>query len=146
MSDQMSQHYVTFYSPGTLFSEESRCPIDNWDVDAAVEMARTVKERYGAVPYGFRFTTRSRGPADLDAKQTARSPFYWLGGTVRTLAEVEAENNPKEKILIGNMRRNNYGRVIVNTNSWLFTAPLGDEDVILPFTLDKDGSSPEERL
>jgi len=65
---KVQKHFVTFYSPGTFVSEESSLPIDAWDVDKAKEMAHDVVERYGATPYGFRFTTRSRGDADLDSK------------------------------------------------------------------------------
>lgn len=134
MGDTMQQHYVTFYSPGTFVSEESCEKIDSWDVEAATERARHVLERHNATPYGFRFTTRSRGPDDLDAKQTAKSPFYWLGGRVETLADVEARNDPNEHILRSNMRNNDIARVIINDNSWRFTGTMSDDDVVLDFT------------
>lgn len=134
MSDNLSQHYVTFYSPGTFVSEESCEKVDSWDVEAATERAQHVLERHGATPYGFRFTTRSRGPDDLDAKQTAKSPFYWLGGRVETLADVEARNDPGEHILRSNMRNNDIKRVIINDNSWRFTGTMSDDDVVLDFT------------
>ena len=59
-------------------------------------MAHDVVERYGATPYAFRFSTRSRGGADLDSKESASSPLYHLGGRVETLEEVEARNDPKD--------------------------------------------------
>ncbi len=130
----LQQHYVTFYSPGTFVAETSAKPVDSWDVYAAVKMAREVKERHGAVPYGFRFTTRGRGPDDLDAKQTAQSPFYYLSGKVETLAEVKARATPDDRILIGNMEGNGYDRIITNCNSWRWTQPLKDDDVVLEFT------------
>lgn len=67
----MQQHFVTFYSPGTLVSETSSQPIDAWDIEEARRRADSVSERYGATPYGFRFTTRSRGDQDLDSEQSA---------------------------------------------------------------------------
>lgn len=130
----ISQHYVTFYSPGTIVAETTSEPVDAWDVEAAVARARTVHERHGATPYGFRFSTRARTDDELDAKQVAQSNFYYLGGRVETLEEIEARADPKESILRGNMRGNGYDRVIVNDNSWRWTQPLQEGDVVLDFT------------
>ena|SRR5581483_5065315 len=130
----LQQHYVTFFSPGTFVAEQNVEKVDSWDVEAATERAKTVLERHGATPYGFQFTTRARGEDDLDAKETARSPFYYLGGKIETLAEIEARADPKERILLGNMRSNGYDRVIVNDNSWRWTQPLLPTDVVLDFT------------
>ena len=96
-------------------------------------MARKVKERHGATPYGFQFFTKSRGKYDLDSKETKTSHMYFLGGTVRTLAQVEADNKPAEEILRSNMRNNNYKRIITNTNSWEITQHLNSKDVVLDF-------------
>lgn len=131
----MEKKFVTFLSPGTFFSEESTRPIDAWDVDTAVAMARDVNERYGAVPYGFYFSTRSRGADDLDSKVTATSNLYYLGGRIETKAEVFARNDPKENILRSNMEGNGYDRIIINENSWRFTAGLRDTDVVLDVDL-----------
>lgn len=131
----MEKHFVTFYSPGTFVAETNELPIDAWDTEKAVELARGIKQRYGARPYGFRFSTRSRGPDDLDSKVTAKSPYYFLGGRVETLAEVEARNDPKESILRSNMRGNGYDRIVVNDNSWRWTQPLDAGDVVLDVTL-----------
>lgn len=127
----MEKHFVSFYSPGTFVSEETTKPIDAWDVEAAVLMASEIKERYGAKPYGFRFSTRSRSDADLDSKVIKSSGIYYLGGKVMTLAEVEARNDPKDRILLSNMRGNHYDRIVVNDNSWRFTAALNEGDVVL---------------
>ncbi len=131
----MEKHFVTFYSPGTIVAETTENPIDAWDVDTAVEMARTVTERYEAKPYGFRFTTRTRGEDDLDSKVSATSPLHYLGGRVETLEEVEARDDPDEQILRSNMRCNGYDRIIVNDNSWRWTQPLKPEDIVLDVTL-----------
>lgn len=131
----VQQHFVTFCSPGTFVAETSSKPIHGWDIDAAKEMALTIEERHGATPYGFYFTTNGRGEKDLDSKEIAKSPFYWLGGKIETLAEVEARNDPKEEILRSNMRGNGYDKIIVNTNSYKFTAPFFEEGhVLLDFT------------
>ena len=126
-----TQHFVTFYSPGTLMSETTTEPIDHWDTEEAQDRARGIRERHGATPYGFLFTTRSRGPEDLDSKETSRSPMHYLGGEVQTLEEIKARQDPRDRILISNMEGNGYDRVLVNTNSWKVTMPLGPNDVVL---------------
>ena len=127
----MKQHFVTFFSPGTFVSEETTKPIDSCHVGQAVEMSKTILERYNAIPYGFQFTTRERGENDLDSKKTKQSPMYYLGGTVLTVADIEARNDPKDRILLSNMRCNRWERVIENTNSWKTVRPLMPEDVVL---------------
>ena len=127
----MKKHFVEFYSPGTFVSESTERPIDSWDVDEAKKMAKSIKERHGAVPYGFRFNTRTRGPKDLDSKVTASSSMYFLGGKVETYEEICKRNDPKEETLRWNMESNKFDRIIVNTNSWKITLPLDKDDVVL---------------
>lgn len=127
----ITQHFVTFYSPGTFTAETSVHQIDSWDIEAAKALASQVVERYGATPYGFRFTTKERNDDDLDSKQVARSSFYFLGGKVETLAEIEARNDPSDHILLSNMRNNRWERIITNTNSWKWVQPLEEGDVVL---------------
>jgi hypothetical protein len=130
----MKKHFVEFASPGTFFAESTTQEIDAWDVDAAKEMAHSIKERYGATPYGFRFITRGREDNELDSKVIARSHMYYLGGKVETYEEVVARNDPSESILRSNMRMNGYDRIIVNTNSWKATLPLEKDDVVLEWS------------
>lgn len=127
----MKQHFVTFFSPGTFFAEDTTKPIDAWDVEKAMEMARSITERYSAKPFGFRFTTRSRRDEELDSKVTAISPMYFLGGTVETLEQVKARATDEDRILVSNMECNGYKRIITNNNSWRWTQPLDDDDVVL---------------
>lgn len=134
----MQQHFVEFFSPGTFVSECNTMQIDAWDVEKAKELARGVTQRYNARPYGFRFITRSRADDELDSKITAKSGVYYLGGKIETLADVEARNDPTERTLRDNMRINNIGRVIVNTNSWRFTGPFNDDDVLLDWQPEKE--------
>lgn len=130
----MKKHFVLFYSPGTFVSEITEKEIDSWDVDKAMEMARAIKERHGATPYGFRFTTRTRGENDLDSKVSKTSNMYFLGGKIRHLDFVILENKPDEQILISNMKINGWDRVIENTNSYKITQPLEKDDVVLDWT------------
>lgn len=127
----MQKHFVEFYSPGTFFAETSEKPIEAWDVSAAEGMARGIKERHGAIPYAFRFLTKTRTDEDLDSKETARSPYYFLGGTVETLEQVKARATEKDRILVSNMEYNGYARIVTNNNSWRWTQPLRDEDIVL---------------
>src|SRR3569832_105218 len=128
----MQQHFVTFYSPGTFVAETSSNPIALWDADLAVAMAGEIPERYGATPYGFRFSTRAREDDELDSKQVAQSAVYYIGGKVETIEEVEARDDPKEEILRSNMRRNGYSRIWTSTSGWKWTQPLGDDDIVIP--------------
>lgn len=129
----MKKHFVSFYSPGTFAAEQTTQEIDGWDTNKAMEMARSIKERYGATPYGFEFTTRERKDNDFDSIEIARSQMYFLGGKIKTLTALMSENNPDNKILIDNMKINGWDCVIENTNSYKWTQPLGKNDVVLPF-------------
>ncbi|HXN71473.1 MAG TPA: hypothetical protein VN861_02855 [Candidatus Acidoferrales bacterium] len=132
MSKNVEAHFVTFLSPGTFMAEDSTKPIDSWDVKKARKMAAKITERYNAVPYAFYFTTRSRGPNDLDSRRTKISPTYYLPHCkVETLAEVKARNDPRESILLSNMECNGYDRIVTTTKGWKWTQPLGKEDVLL---------------
>jgi hypothetical protein len=64
----MKKHFVTFYSPGTMVAETTEKPIASWNIKTAKQMASSIRERHGACPYGFRFTTRSRKANELDSK------------------------------------------------------------------------------
>lgn len=130
----MEKHFVTFLSPGTFVHEESTMDIETWDTTKAVEFARGIKERHGATPFAFVFTTRTRNEEDFDSKETARSGRYYLGGTIETIEDVRQRNDPKERILLSNMEGNGWNRIIVNTNSWKVTQPLEGDDVVLEFS------------
>ena len=125
----MHKHFVTFYSPGTFMAETSDRLIASWDIAEAVRMSQDIKERYGATPYAFRFTTWGRKDDELDSREIERSPTYFLGGKIKTLEDVEATQ--PGTILARNMRTNGYARVITTTEGWRWTQPLNDRDVVL---------------
>lgn len=127
----MKKHFVTFFSPGSFFSEMNIEPIDSWDINEAQEMARSIKQRYDAIPYGFQFSTKERGDNELDSKVVETSNMYYLGGRVETYEMVLMRDDPTERILRSNMRNNGYDRILVNTNSWKSTHPLEENDVVL---------------
>lgn len=131
-----SQHFVVFCSPGSFCSETTRQEIASWNVREACEMAKEVVERYGAKPYGFYFITRGRAYDKLDSRVVAESGMYYMGGYIKSLAEVIARNDPKESILLSNMKRNGWNNIIINNNSYKFTAPFTEEDTLLVPNLD----------
>jgi hypothetical protein len=124
----LSKHFVRFYSPGTFVAEMTEKPIDAWDVNQAVAMAGKIVERHNARPYGFCFITRERDDNDLDSHEAARSPMYHLGGKVLTLAETSGNLRLK-------MENNGWNRAIINENSWSWTSPLDEDDVVLDVKL-----------
>jgi len=126
----MKNHTVTFYSPGTFVSETTKVEISEWDVDTALRLAFGITERHGARPYAFRFATETVG-LDAPATETARSPLHFIGGRVRTLAEVEADNLPGEEVLRWNMKHNGIARVIETNTSYKHTSELKDDDIVL---------------
>jgi hypothetical protein len=131
----MIKHFVHFYSPGTLFSEESVKEIKSWDIELAKKMAGNITERHNATPYGFRFTTQEGGGKNWEPKTTKTSPLYYLGGKVETLKEVKARATADDRILISNMECNRYKKIITNTNSYKTTMPFEEgKDVLLEWT------------
>jgi hypothetical protein len=127
----MRKHFVTFYSPGTFFCEQTVKEIDAWDVHKATAMARTITERYGATPFAFVFSTRERTDNNLDSHEIARSGQYYLGGMIETMEDVERRSDPQEHILLNNMKINGWDKIIVNTNSWKVVRPFTKKDILL---------------
>jgi hypothetical protein len=134
------KHTVTFYSPGTLFSESTTKDIDSWDTKKAVEMADSIMERYNAKPYAFVFRTLKThddvsdgegGFLRVEAKKEKESGYYFLGGKLETYDDVLARNLDSESVLRSNMRGNEYWIVCINTNSFKSTMPFGENDKIV---------------
>lgn len=139
----MRKHQVTFYSPGTLFSESSTYDIDSWDTAKAVELSEKVIERYGAKPYGFAFETiitakdipdGEGGTLKVQSKLAEKSGIHFLGGRLETYDDVVGRNDKKESILRDNMRFNDMWIVCVNDNSWRSTLPFDENCRIVDVT------------
>jgi len=127
----MKKRFVTFYSPGTFVAETTIKCVASWNVDKAVAMMAGIEERYGAKPYGFRFTTKKRGIRDFEPKEIDRSPMYYVNCRVQTLAEIEKRCDPKEATLLANMRTNGWDRVATAKEGWSWSQPLRDGDIVL---------------
>lgn len=150
----MRKHQVTFYSPGTLFSESSTFDIESWDPVKAVAMSETIKERYNAKPYGFVFSTLlthddvpdgEGGFLQVESKTVKKSGVHFLGGRLETYDDVVARKDPKEDILQSNMRCNEDWIICINTNSFRSTMPFNVDDVIVNATgkIIERGDNPE---
>jgi hypothetical protein len=122
------KHYVTFYSPGSFVSETTVKEIDAWSVDLAVRMAKEIKERHRATPYGFTFKTMESD--GWSPKTVKESGMYYLGGKLLKLVDIP--DTLENSVLRDNMTINNYEYVIENTNSWKITLPFyKDKDTVL---------------
>jgi hypothetical protein len=129
----MKQHFVTFVSPGTFFTEQTTKEINSWDTKKAIKMAKSVLERYNATPFGFYFSTRARKNNELDSKVVNKSCMYYIGsiGKIETLEEIESRHDPEDSILISNMKGNNWDRVFTTTKGWKATLPIGKGDKVV---------------
>ena len=145
----MRKEFVTFYtladlgvggSPGTLFAESTSLPIDSRDVALATQKAQDITERHNARPYGFRFETRvvadpvpdgEGGTLYVEPKTVDTSGMYFLNGRLETVDEVEARNDPKERILRANMQGNDMWIVCITTNGYKSTQPFTEKDFLV---------------
>ena len=127
----MEKHFVRFLSAGTFVAEETVMPIEEWDVDQAIEMAKNITERYGAKPYGFQFVTKGRTDKELDSKVINRSGIYYINGVVETLSQVKAKGNPGDRILISNMESNGWDKVVTTYNPYKWTQPFNEGDSVV---------------
>lgn len=136
------EDFVEFFSPGTFVSEQSVRPCKHGDIMGALEMARTVKERHNAAPYGFRFYTVERQIVDDGQGNTAqkssekinRSGMHYITGTLLKYDEIPETSSTQ--ILRDNMRCNDYAYCIENRNSYRFTGEFAQDDCIVEW----DGS------
>lgn len=151
---KIERHYVIFYSPGTFFTEMTGKSIEKWDVKTAVEMAKTVLERYNAKPYAFRFETfeeyetiiKNEVSFEAKPKKISMSGLYFLTGIVRSYDDVLTKKDLQEQILLSNMEtREGMAYVIENRNSFLSTLPYEEDSKIVDWegNVIDEGNSPE---
>lgn len=133
-------HRVTFFSPGTMVAETDTRQIGEWDTVEACRMATTIKQRHGAIPYGFRFETLltadpiddgEGGELQVTPKVVEKSGMHYINGKVETLVEIEERNLPSERILRENMRGNGWDKVVHTANGYRWTQPLEKGDKVV---------------
>ena len=136
----MRKHRVTFYSPGTLFAEQSSREIASWDPKEAARMAATIVERHEARPYGFRFATviaappvkdEEGGELEVIPREVERSGMYFLNGKVRAREEVLEGTDPGENILRSNVRCNGWPAIVEGHSPYRWTQPLEAGDCVV---------------
>lgn len=136
----MRKTVVTFRSPGTFMEEETTRDVPDRDPTRAVNMAGGIVERYGAKPYGFYFSTLltadpvpdgEGGTLNVQAKEIDKSGTYFIGGALLTFDDIQRRASPDDRILLDNMRFNEFKVVVVSTNSYRSTQPFGERDVIV---------------
>ncbi len=119
------QTYAKFWFPGILVSESIERQVDSRDIEVLEVPDRA---------YGFYFYDVVEGSDEVltfTSDELNRSGMYFLGGTVRNLAEVERDF-PDNHWLIGNMRDKEWPNVIQTyTSSILHCQPFLDGDVVL---------------
>lgn len=134
------EHRVTFDSPGSFFAESRTLPIESWSPALAVALADGIVERYGAKPYGFRFSTLltadpvpdgEGGTLKVEPKEVAQSGTHFLGGEVLTFDQLVARDDPKESILRSNMQSNDWPLVLENNNPWRSVQPFPEDACVV---------------
>lgn len=135
--------FAIFYSPGTFVSETSERPLETNSAAEAFRVAQTIKERHGAIPFGFDIVKRLVTVATKDVpsvalKELECSGRHYIDGRILTLEDVKREM-PGESILIGNMEGNGIDRVVtgpVRGKGWRWTHQFKAGDKLL----DSDGA------
>jgi hypothetical protein len=130
--------FVQFVSPGTFFAETTEREIDSESPQLACRMAREVTERYNAKPYSFSFITKlvsdgvddgRGGKLHVEPREIRRSGNYFITGTLKRFDEIAETSDTR--ILLSNMRCNDFPVVVENTNSYRATLPFNRDDVIM---------------
>jgi len=132
------KHFVEFFSPGTFQAEYSTRSIPSWSIAKAIKLSKKVIERHGAKPYGFQFVTcicadpipdGEGGKLKVVSKEVKRSGMHYLGGEILKFDDVP--NTKENKILRSNMECNDMPVLVVNNNSWKWTAEFKKDDVVV---------------
>jgi hypothetical protein len=119
-------HFVRFYFANAITADITDVPTMP---AAGITVARLLAAQYSRAPYAFEFVTRSRGPDEMDSKETYLSPTYYLGGEAYTFEQIAARDDPNDRILLENMSCNKWNRVILTPKGQI--RPLNDDDVVL---------------
>ena len=127
----MKKNFVIFYSPGTFVAERTVKQVASWSIPKALKLMTDVKERHGAVPYGFCFLTKKRGLRDFEPKEIARSGMHYVNCRVETLDEITRRGDPEESTLLANMRSNGWDRIVTSKTGWAWSQPFRKGDVVL---------------
>lgn len=113
---------VVFYSPGTLMSETTQLEIEGNTIQKvminSVLESNNVRERYGAMPYGFKI-------------QGEKYMCYLPHNKIELYDDIKKRNDPKDSILLTNMMNNGWKAIVTTVISWKISNPFCDDDCIL---------------
>jgi hypothetical protein len=132
--------YAVFYSPGTFVSESSEREVSNADPAEAVRIAGGIKERYNAMPFGFRFETRLvagdiddglGGKLKVQPRTLETSGMHYINGTPETLDQVRERADPRESILLSNMEGNSMPIVVSGCSPYKWTHEFTADSVVV---------------
>jgi hypothetical protein len=105
--DKITVHYVRFYSPGSLRANDWTAEVQSADPAAVVwpenAYAFTLHERVDVLD----------GPERFEGKPQQIGPtYYHPDSKVMTEAQIAAKGDPRNSILLNNMRINKWPSVI----------------------------------
>lgn len=140
----MKKFNVIFLSPGTFISETSTKEIESIDLKLAMQMSKSIVKRYKATPYGFYFEeVIASDPIEVDGHKLKvvsevvnRTGTYFISGKLKTIEDIESESDPKDHILLSNMRCNDWPIVVEVVRGYKSTMPFEEKD----FIIDEDGN------
>lgn len=132
---QTKQYYlVTYYSPGTFFSEVSSYKFDEFSLKQFVQKSKQITERYNAKPYGFsveKYEVIVDLPDGFECKPKLLEKAggtYYINGKAVFSKDLDKQ---KEDIFISNLERNSQGVGIVSTNSYRFNSFFYEWDFVI---------------
>jgi hypothetical protein len=129
---------VSFFSPGTFFSETSHKDFQELDLKKICAVAKTMKERHNASPYGFVWEYREL-PTDLPQIEGYKlevtpkvieksTGIIYITGEIIYSKDLISE---RDRILKFNLERNYDGVGVINKNSYIFHAGFNEGDMII---------------
>ena len=134
MKIEHKDHYlVTFYSPGTFFSETSSIRLDELDINKILKKAKGTSERYNAKPYGYTWKQIREffiGKEKLEKEEVLDESkgYIFITGNVIFSKDL---TNPDENIFKSNLESNAGGVGIQNFNSYKFSYFFDKNDIII---------------
>jgi len=133
----MIYYNVTYYSPGTLFSENSSFKFPNFNLADFASKAKEIKERHGAAPYGFVWE-KCELPDVLPEvngfkvtvhhKVLEKSGMNYITGDLVFASDLTAR---EDSIMKSNLESNSEGIGIINKNSWKYNGFFNKKDKIV---------------
>lgn len=132
---KIRQYYqVTYYSPGSFFSETNEREFENFSLKEFTEKASTITQRYGAKPYGFK-VQRLEEIVDMpdgfkcEPKIIEKAKcYYFINAEVVFSKDLDKKT---EGIFISNLENNCQGVGIISRNSYRFNYFFNKEDFIV---------------